>query len=98
MTTIQKKSGILPWSIDNITISLPKPGVYVLRDSTPVEGIIYIGSAENLKERLKEHFLSEDISGVLFFDWYETIGINEARELEKKWIKEYQPKFNVQNI
>jgi excinuclease UvrABC nuclease subunit len=98
MTTIQKKSGILPWSIDDIIVASSGPGVYVLRDSTPIEGIIYIGSAEKLKERLKEHFLSKDILGVLFFDWYETSGINEARELEKKWIKEYQPKFNIQNI
>ncbi len=96
MPRIKNKSNILPWSIDNITVTPPMPGVYVLRDSTSV--IIYIGSSGDLKERLKEHFLSKDISDVLFFDWYETNGINEARELEKNWIEEYHPKFNIRNI
>jgi len=95
--SITKKSSILPWSIENIINSPAGTGVYVLRDATSIERIIYIGSTDNLERRLKEHFLSKDIPNVLYFDWYETDGIISARDVEKKWVDKYHPEFNVQD-
>ncbi|XOA43133.1 MAG: GIY-YIG nuclease family protein [Candidatus Nealsonbacteria bacterium] len=94
MIKIIEKSGILPWSIKNIKDALSKTGVYVLRNDTSVEGIIYIGSTNNLERRLMEHFLSENIPEVLFFDWYQTSSIENARDLERSWIIKYNPKYN----
>ena len=94
MTSIIKQSGILPWQATNIASSPSKPGVYVLRTSTEIGSIIYIGSSDNLERRLNEHFLSADIPGVLFFDWYETGSLESARSVEKQWIVKYSPKYN----
>lgn len=95
MPKLIRKSGILPWSIDNINNTPVTRGVYVLRETTSVDGIIYIGSSEDLEKRLKELFLSKDIDGVLYFDWYETEGISEAKELEQVWISKFRPKYNA---
>ena len=94
MTDFLQKSGLLPWQSENIVRAPSKSGVYVLRTATEVSSIIYIGSTDNLERRLKEHFLSGDIPGVLFFDWYETSTSDEARNVEKTWIASYLPKYN----
>jgi len=94
MTNIIKQSGILPWQATNISLAPSKPGVYALRVSTEISSVIYIGSADNLERILNEHFLSGDIPGVSFFDWYETGSLSEARDIEKQWIIEYSPKYN----
>jgi excinuclease UvrABC nuclease subunit len=94
MTNIIKKSGILPWQALNITSAPSKPGVYVLRTATEISSIVYIGSSDNLERRLNEHFLTGDIPGVLFFDWYETNTLDEARQLERQWIIQYSPRYN----
>ena len=94
MTNIIKQSGILPWQVANITSAPSRPGVYVLRTATEISSIIYIGSSDNLERRLNEHFLSRDIPGVSFFDWYETGSIDNARNVEKQWIVKYAPRYN----
>jgi len=94
MTRITTKSGILSWSIKGIKDAPSKTGAYVLRNDSSAEGIIYIGSTNNLERRLMEHFLSEDIPEVLFFDWYQTSNIENARYLERSWIIKYIPKYN----
>lgn len=96
MTNIIKQSGILPWQATNIALAPSRPGVYVLRTATEIGSIIYIGSTDNLERRLNEHFLSGDIPGVLFFDWYETGLLEDARNIEKQWIIKYSPKYNHQ--
>lgn len=94
MTKIINKSGLLPWQSTNIIASPAKAGVYVLRTSTEITSIVYIGSSDNLERRLNEHFISGDIPGVLFFDWYETSSVTEARDIESAWIIRYSPKYN----
>jgi excinuclease UvrABC nuclease subunit len=71
------------------------PGVYVLRSFPSPNGILYIGSGENLLCELQKHFISEDIPEVAFFDWYPTETIEQARQQEKSWILQYSPKYNV---
>ena len=94
MTNIIKQSGVLSWQATNISKAPSKHGVYVLRLATDLSSIVYIGSTDNLEHRLNEHFISGDIQGVLFFDWYETSSLEEARNLEKHWITKYSPKYN----
>jgi len=94
MTSVIKQSGILPWQATNIASAPSKPGVYVLRIATEISSIVYIGSSDSLERRLNEHFLSGDVPGVLFFDWYETGSLEDARNIEKQWIIKYSPRYN----
>ncbi len=94
MINIIKQSGILPWQATNIALAPSKPGIYVLRTATEISSIIYIGSSDNLERKLNEHFLLGDVPGVLFFDWYETGSLEDARNIEKQWIIEHSPKYN----
>ena len=94
MTNVIKQSGVLPWQATNISAAPSRSGVYVLRTATEIGSIIYIGSSDSLERRLNEHFLSGDVPGVLFFDWYETSSIENARDVEKQWIVKYSPKYN----
>lgn len=94
MKEFKYRSDILTWSIENVRNVPSEMGVYVLRNNPSMEGIIYVGSTNDLKRRLEEHFLSEDISEVLFFDYYKTYSIEEARKIEELWIVKYKPKYN----
>ncbi len=94
MTNIIQKSGVLSWQATNISNAPSNLGVYVLRSATDLSSIIYIGSTDNLQDGLNEHFISGDIPGVLFFDWYVVSSITEASALENKWVAKYSPKYN----
>lgn len=97
MPAIINKSEIMPWTRDNIQTSPNVSGVYTLRSSTTVESILYIGmaGAGRLRERILEHFSSGDISGVNYFDWYQTQTEEDARVLENMWITKYHPPYNT---
>ncbi|MEK7124108.1 MAG: GIY-YIG nuclease family protein, partial [Patescibacteria group bacterium] len=86
---------------------LPKTsGVYLFYGSTGSprakrKGIIYIGKAINIKERVKNHFARPSYRDNLFIekvskiDFIETNSEIEALVLEAQLIKKYRPKFNV---
>jgi excinuclease ABC subunit C len=81
--------------IDN----LPRTaGVYSFKNS---KGILYIGKAANLKERVKNHFQQPSYRDNLFLDkirkigFFETGSEIEALLLEANLIKKYQPRYNV---
>ena len=92
------KSDILIWTKENIDNVPDTCGIYTLRKNTRIEGILYIGMAgeRRLKERILEHFNSNDITGVIFFDWYETKTESDAKVLEEFWIDKYAPIYNKQ--
>lgn len=96
---IIQKSNILSWSRDNIDI-IPSnsSGVYVLRNIPSLNGIIYIGSSDDIRRRLTEHWLLGDISETVWFDWYQTNTLEEAQIIERTWISQYTPKYNVQGL
>lgn len=94
MTNVIKQSGILSWEATNIAAAPSRSGVYALRTSTEISSIVYVGSSDNLERRLNEHFLLGDVPGVLFFDWYETNSVENARNIEKQWIIKYAPRYN----
>ncbi len=78
---------------------LPKnPGVYIFKKGGE---FLYIGKANNLKERVKNHFQQPLYRDHLFINRVSKIGyIKTASEiealiLEANLIKKYQPKYNV---
>ncbi len=84
---------------DNLK-SLPQsPGVYLFYDKK--DKLLYIGKANNLKERVKNHFSQPNYKDNLFIESVEKIGYIplssevEALILESQLIKKYQPKFNI---
>jgi len=76
-----------------------KPGVYCFL--TKNNSYLYIGKANNLKKRVKEHFQKQNFKDFLFLKETEKIGYLttnseiEALLLEAKLIKEKKPKYNV---
>ncbi|MCD4742316.1 MAG: excinuclease ABC subunit UvrC, partial [Desulfobacteraceae bacterium] len=78
-----------------------EPGVYLMKDNRGK--IIYVGKAQNIKQRLSSYFVNQrhDLkTGILLkkVDDFETIitrSDHEAYILESNLIKEYMPRYNV---
>jgi len=81
--------------IDDLTKT---SGVYAFKSKG---GLLYIGKAINIKERVKNHFFQPTHRDNLFINqvtkigFWETNSEVEALLLEARLIKQYQPKFNV---
>ncbi len=78
------------------------PGVYIMRDST--RGIIYVGKAKALRNRVSSYFRSVHkheektfrlVSNVYDFDTIVTASEFEALVLECSMIKQHKPKYNI---
>lgn len=84
-------------------MSLPLlPGVYIMKDSK--DGIIYIGKAKKLKNRVSQYFGSQNrhavkvrkmVENVDHFDYIVTDSEFEALVLECSLIKQHMPKYNI---
>lgn len=77
------------------------PGVY--RFFNKQEKVIYVGKAKNLKNRLSNYFqanlatkTNRMVHEAVRVDWTIVSTELEALALEFSWIKQYQPKYNVQ--
>ena len=77
------------------------PGVY--RFYNKQEKVIYVGKAKNLKNRLSNYFqanlatkTNRMVHEAVRVDWTIVSTELEALALEFSWIKQYQPKYNVQ--
>ncbi len=81
--------------------SLPKkPGIYFFKDKN--DTVIYIGKARFLRDRVKSYFLPTSdpkveniISETRDFDFILTDSEREAVFLENNFIRQSQPKFNI---
>lgn len=77
------------------------PGVYFFRDRNG--GVLYLGKAANLKNRLGSYFnkspkdqrISKMLETAKKIDWQETDSEIEALILESQLIKKYRPPFNI---
>lgn len=80
------------------------PGVYRWLDEEG--GVLYVGKAKNLRERLKSYVVQKPdpnigpwklslIARIRNIDWTVTTSELEALVLETNLIKEYRPKYNV---
>lgn len=77
------------------------PGVY--RFFNKADKVIYVGKAKNLKNRLSTYFqanlatkTNRMVHEAVRVDWTIVSTELEALALEFSWIKQYQPKYNVQ--
>ncbi|MEK9131782.1 MAG: hypothetical protein AAB447_02650 [Patescibacteria group bacterium] len=93
MSNIETSLNILP----------DTPGVYFFRGE---KGILYIGKATSLKDRVRSYFgpdliatrgplLVEMVFKATSIDWQETDSVLEAMLLEAELIKKHQPYFNT---
>ena len=82
---------------------LPKePGVYIMRDKR--DGILYVGKAVNLHNRVRSYFrpnigrgpaIDQMVSLIARFEYIVTDSELEALVLENNLIKEHSPKYNT---
>ena len=79
-----------------------RPGVYIMRDKH--DGILYVGKAINLRNRLRSYFranigrgpwIDRMVSLIRRFEYIVTDSELEALVLENNLIKEYRPKYNT---
>lgn len=79
-----------------------KPGVYIMRDKH--DGILYVGKAINLRNRLRSYFranigrgpwIDRMVSLIKRFEYIVTDSELEALVLENNLIKEHRPKYNT---
>jgi excinuclease ABC subunit C len=95
---------IMTWQeqIQKLQVTPDKPGVYLLKD--PIDSILYVGKASNLKTRLRHYFASPSklegkqkylIKKISDFDYVVTSSETEALILENIYIKRYKPHYNI---
>ena len=79
-----------------------KPGVYIMRDKA--DGILYVGKAINLHNRVRSYFrenigrgpaIDKMVSLIARFEYIVTDSELEALVLENNLIKEHSPKYNT---
>ncbi|MFA7080039.1 MAG: GIY-YIG nuclease family protein, partial [Candidatus Bathyarchaeia archaeon] len=76
------------------------PGVYIYKDIE--DEILYVGKAKNLRSRVKNYFLSNDLPAktkqlvkhIRQIDWVIVNNEVEALLLENQLIKKHTPKYN----
>jgi len=93
-----------PLTLHRKALTLPPlPGVYLMKDAKG--GVLYIGKAKNLKNRLTQYFGAEQQHGhgyiavgiehVRDFDYIVVSSEHEALVLENSLIKQHAPKYNI---
>ncbi len=79
-----------------------KPGVYIMRDAA--DGILYVGKAVNLHNRVRSYFrenigrgpmIDKMVTLIARFEYIVTDSELEALVLENNLIKEHSPKYNT---
>jgi excinuclease ABC subunit C len=83
----------------------PRPGVYLMKDARGQ--VLYVGKAQNLRNRVRSYWQKEDAPGlgqhlirsvidrVVDVEYTLTDSVGEALLLEGNLIKRFQPQFNV---
>ena len=88
--------------LDQARVAQTSPGVYLMKDEAG--GVLYVGKAKNLKNRLVTYFqpaiheiprIEILVTRIQYFDVILTETEAEALILEATLIKKYKPKFNV---
>lgn len=88
--------------IEKINHLPDEPGIYLFKDAQ--DDVIYVGKAKSLKKRVKSYFLNRAQHGIRIrimvslvrdVDTVLTNKETEALILEDRYIKQYQPRYNV---
>ena len=77
------------------------PGIYFFYNQQ--RALIYVGKATNLRARIRSYFAGQKsqrpiesfINEIINIKWIKTDSVLEAIILEAKYIKQFQPKYNV---
>ena len=77
-----------------------RPGVYLFKQKN--ERVLYVGKANNLKERVKSYFSKKPdrdmiprlVTNAEKIDFIVTQNPNEALVLERELIRKHKPKYN----
>lgn len=89
---VVKKGGLKRFNRSNVEAAPKEPGTYCFFNQNWT--YIYVGSSVNLRQRLLTHYNNPKYN-VHFFRWAQTRSPDDAKILERVWIKRYGP---VQNI
>lgn len=91
----EKSTGVSQLQEEKLTSVPIKSGIFVLRNIPTLNGIIYIGYAENLNETLRSYLVNGEIPEAEWFDWYRVEDVSEAEKIVKEWVDKYSPKYNL---
>ncbi len=99
----KEREGIRMFHVEEELKKLPnQPGVYIMRDQD--DGILYVGKAINLHNRVRSYFrenigrgpmIDKMVGLIARFEYIITDSELEALVLENNLIKEYSPKYNT---
>jgi excinuclease ABC subunit C len=94
---------VIPEKLQGILATIPaKPGCYLMKNSAA--GIIYVGKAVNLRNRVRSYFHSDSgqdakthrlVREVADLEWILVGSELEALILEMNLIKKHRPKYNI---
>ena len=100
---MEKEKGCDMFEVEEELKKLPKnPGVYIMRDAA--DGILYVGKAKNLHNRVRSYFrenigrgpaIDQMVKQIARFEYIITDSELEALVLENNLIKEHSPKYNT---
>lgn len=92
----------MPFDFKKIHLFPTQPGVYLMKDKQGE--IIYVGKAKNLRQRVKQYFLSGGDGRLMIpylvakIDHIDTIVVSSEKEallLENNLIKQHKPRYNA---
>ena len=92
----------MPFDTKKLDLFPTQPGVYIMKG--PQEVILYVGKANNLKQRVRQYFLPGGDGRVMVpfliskVETIETIIVHSEKEallLENNLIKQHKPKYNA---
>ena len=92
---VKKMSKAKPFSKKNLGNVPDQSGIYELLNRNGKVNYVGRAGAGRLQERLREHLNLDDIPGSSQFRFRPTSSTDEAKKLEKKYIKIKNPKHNT---
>ena len=91
--SVVRRWNINRWSRTNIDAMPDYVGVYEILNSA--ETVNYVGSTNQLRRRLLEHWNQGDIPGAYYFRAYQCSSRQNAASEERKLIRRYDPPYNA---
>lgn len=91
---VKKLGGRKTFSQRNLNKVPKKPGIYLIRNAKG--NAQYVGMTKSLRTRIGQHASQDNIPGAQTFQVRTTGSASHAERLEKKYIKQYNPRYNIQ--
>ncbi len=91
--SVVRRWNIKRWNYTNIDAMPDYVGVYEILNSS--ETVNYVGSTNQLRRRLLEHWNQRDIPGAYYFRAYQCNSRQNATSEERRLIRRYNPPYNA---